>query len=181
MGYELAQVGIDPGQHGAIAAVNAGGEVLLLADLPHDAAGIIDARAVALLLSPLSPAAVCIEQPQAFVRNAHTTLLLGRDFGALHAAAQLCGWPLLTPTPRRWKCALRLSADKRESVDLARRLYGAQLPKRLRVDKCEALLLAHYAQQQPPPTAHQPAAGAGTANSGASCATSLVAHDSTAA
>ena len=138
-------VGIDPGAHGAVAVVDDLGRVALLEDLPHGANGRVDAGALAAMLAGFAARSVALEQPVAFTPNAYSMMALGCSFGMCLAALQCIGVDPLTPVPRSWKAKLSLTADKAESVARARALHG-DLPARLRHDKAEALLLAHYAR-----------------------------------
>jgi Holliday junction resolvasome RuvABC endonuclease subunit len=140
-------VGIDPGSDGAVAVIDSECNVLLIADLEKDEnTGATDAFALksALALFAGRIAGFCIEQPTAFVKNSHAMLRLGMSFGVCCAIGQTSAPALIIyPTPRRWKSAMGLSADKDESTSLAFDAFMG-LPKRMRHDKAEALLLALY-------------------------------------
>ena len=138
-------IGIDPGAHGAVAVVDDLGQVVLLEDLPHGENGRVDAGELAAMLAGYAARSVALEQPLAFTPNAYSMMALGCSFGMCLAALQCIGVTPLTPVPRSWKAKLDLTSDKAESVARARALH-ADLPARLRHDKAEALLLAHYAR-----------------------------------
>lgn len=138
-------IGIDPGAHGAVAVVDQAGSVLLLEDLPHGEDGRVNAAALACMLAGYDAPAVALESPIAFTPNAYSMMALGCSFGMCLATLQCIGVDPLLPVPRSWKARLQLTSDKMESVARARALHP-DLPKRLRHDKAEALLLAQYAR-----------------------------------
>ncbi len=143
MSTTLITIGIDPGAKGAVAVVR-GREVLLLQDLPapEDSAALLE------MLRPYAGAVGCIEHPVAFSMNAYTAVRLGASYGAARAVLSAVGCVSVgEPTPSAWKRRMGLAggaAGKGKSVEMARVLFDA-LPKRLRHDKAEALLLAAYA------------------------------------
>lgn len=137
-------LGLDPGKTGAVAIISRDLEVLVLEDLP-----IVDDRIDYLALYHLVAArhitAAALEQPLSYGMNAYTCLSIGTTWGlCLGAVLQANPARLLTPTASSWKKHSGLTADKAMSKATAQALFTG-LPKRLRHDKAEALLLAHYA------------------------------------
>lgn len=55
----------------------------------------------------------------------------------------LCIFVINQPMPGAWKSAMNVSADNAKPAELARKLV-ANLPKRLRQDKAEAIFLTRY-------------------------------------
>jgi hypothetical protein len=132
-------LGIDPGKTGAIAAITADREVLLLADLPlTDDGETLDAKRLLDLLQPLEAYTrhLVIEKPW-------QGLSICVSYGICLAVGQMGCTSVLQATARSWKASRCLSSNKNESVARARASFEG-LPKRLRHDKAEALLLAEY-------------------------------------
>lgn len=146
--------GIDPGLSGAIAIILANLTVLLLEDMPTvqvSGSSIVktqvDAKALFLITSAQGIlTAAAVERMILFPKLSKTSALsLGDSSACARAAIDITGCNLvLQPTASQWKKALGVNAEKASSIALARRLF-ADLPRRLRHDKAEALLLAYYA------------------------------------
>lgn len=139
-------LGIDPGKTGAIAAITADREVLLLADLPLTGDGeTLDALKLLALLQPLE-AYTChlaIEKPLCYGLTVWSGLSLGISYGICLAIGSTACSSVLQASARSWKNSMGLTSDKKESVIRAQASFEG-LPKRLRHDKAEALLLAEY-------------------------------------
>lgn len=152
-------VGIDPGSQGAVAIIDENANIVLLENLPHieyETANakrknrLADAAGLMKLIEPHKPRlrGYCVERPVAFVRNADAMLKLGISYGISLGVGQGIGPRLIiTPTSKQWKTYFGLTADKETSKELARDSF-LNLPKTLRDDKAEALLLALYALKQ---------------------------------
>jgi hypothetical protein len=139
-------LGIDPGLRGGLALLDAGGrrpQLLQVADMPADVDGLH-----ALLRSDPWRAATtaCIERvhssPQMGVASAFT---FGRGLGRVEGAlAAVEGLRVVMVAPNVWKPSMRLSgglAAKRQSVDLAKRLWP-EMAGELRNDgRAEAALI----------------------------------------
>ncbi len=152
-------LGIDPGVTGALALVCTTRGLLEVAGVPvcgNGTAGVVtrevDVREVNELLRAWSDRhelasehlTVVIERPQA-MRTGVTALSQGDSYGALRAIAGIWAQRVERVNPAAWKRLFGLTGSgKGASVDCARRLYGEQLPKRLRNDLAEAVLLARY-------------------------------------
>lgn len=155
-------VAADPGTSGAIAAVCSRRGFLDVVDLPTCSNGSGDAARVRKQIDPdllnlqLKIWSACqewaredvfgvIERLQPFGKASPVTLMsMGYSAGIIEGTLRpfVCG--IVKPLPREWKRVFGLEAKKADSVECARRLYGDALPKRLRHDKAEAVLLARY-------------------------------------
>src|SRR5471032_2527436 len=124
-------LGIDPGRHGAITAITATRDVVLLANLPF-----LDDLPEQQFFSVL-------ENSTARVPNARSLMMLGKSFGSVASVLDLRSQAMLLPQPSVWKAELGVTAVKASSVTLARELFEG-LPARLRNDMAEALLLAEF-------------------------------------
>lgn len=152
-------LGIDPGLSGALALVCPRRGVLEVAGVPvcsNGTTGVVtrevDVRETGELLRSWSDRhglacehlTVVIERPQA-MRTGVTALSQGDSYGALRAVAGMWAQRVERVNPAAWKRTFGLTGEgKAASVECARRLYGEQLPKRLRNDLAEAVLLARW-------------------------------------
>ena len=152
-------IGIDPGVTGALALVCTQRGLLELAGVPVCSNGTqgvvtreVDVRETGELLRSWSDRhglacehlTVVIERPQA-MRTGVTALSQGDSYGALRAVAGMWAQRVERVNPAAWKRMFGLTGEgKAASVECARRLYGEQLPKRLRNDLAEAVLLARW-------------------------------------
>ncbi len=157
-------LGIDPGVSGALALLCTQRGLLELGNVPTcgngtEAATVsreVDARATHELLrewwtrhgAVTEYALAMIERPQA-MRGSVTALSQGDSYGALRAVAAAWAQRVDRVNPATWKRRFGLyGKGKPASVEVARRLYGDALPKRLRNDLAEALLIAHFARME---------------------------------
>ena len=142
-------LGIDPGRHGAIAAITAARDVVLLANLPWLSDGRHDPRALTGLLDGLPDQQFfsVLENSTARVPNARSLMMLGKSFGSVASILDLRSAAMLLPQPSVWKAEMGVTAVKASSVRLARELFEG-LPMRLRNDMAEALLLAEFGRSE---------------------------------
>lgn len=152
-------LGVDPGVTGALALVCTTRGLLEVAGVPvcgNGTAGVVtrevDVRETNELIrawmdrhdGAREHLTVVIERPQA-MRTGVTALSQGDSYGALRAVAGIWAQRVERVHPNAWKKMFGLTGEgKAASVDCARRLYGEQLPKRLRNDLAEAVLLARW-------------------------------------
>lgn len=139
-------VAVDPGRKGAIAVLDAIGQLVRL-----DNAGSLEglgAHAVAQVLREEAihgPLAVAIERPLAFrVDNAASLITLSLAAGSAYGVAVALGASVEFPTASSWKRKLGVTADKATSRTRARELFGDTIPLNCRIDKCEAALMAYW-------------------------------------
>lgn len=142
--------GHDPGKTGATALVNTQTGTVNFVDTPtwkHGSRYAIDIDALWARLYDAEITRVMIEHVHARPQDSQNPGGFGammRMFGAAETILRLSGAEVFYVTPATWKRKLGLNkTTKADAVDLARTLYSG-LPKRLRHDKAEALLLAHY-------------------------------------
>lgn len=141
-------IGIDPGLTGALAVIalrDATPSLLSLHDLPVERDHRrLDATLLHALLASLPPPTLVVTETLFPPRNTRTAMSLGDTTGVIRAVCAVRGLTLAEVRPADWKRLAGLSTDKSESVALARRLHPELCDKRLRHDKAEAVLLAHY-------------------------------------
>ncbi len=152
-------LGVDPGVTGALALVCTERGLLEVAGVPvcsNGTSGVVtrevDVRETGELLRAWSDRhglarehlTAVIERPQA-MRTSVTALSQGDSYGVLRAIAGMWAQRVERVHPAAWKRMFGLTGEgKGGSVECARRLYGEQLPKRLRNDLAEAVLLARW-------------------------------------
>lgn len=154
--------GIDPGLKGALAFVDMsddGKEVLGLEVFDMPTTDFVDGRPVPCprslrrLMDEMQPALVLLEHVEARPKSgAASEWRFASGFGATLAVCQTFSDDARVHLvrPRLWKDKLGLSADKSQSIEMAREIYpeAAELLKRQKDDgRAEALLLVEYARR----------------------------------
>lgn len=149
--------GIDPGLHGAVAIV-AGGEVILLADLPtvqFSSARIkhrVDGAGLAALLQPFKVDMAIVEKVAARPGEAASgAFSFGYTSGVIAGVLGALRVPVTTVQPAVWKKALGLGQDKDLSRARALELFPGVADRLVRKkdhDRAEALLLAEWGRRQ---------------------------------
>lgn len=147
--------GADPGMTGALAIIDtAGPRLVAVMDMPILDFGtktrkVVDARACCEWLAQHEVDAIVIEhqQPMGAGGGVNSAFVLGRMAGGLESALSACGLPMHYVTPAVWKAKAGLiKADKKQSLDRARQLFGI-IPIFKRVKdhgRAEAALIAWY-------------------------------------
>ena len=149
--------GVDPGQRGALAALDERGQPLDVWDLAY-AGNDLDVVWLAGILAEFDgPAFAAVERqlplhPAGRRAGLTSTFENGRNYGALLATFALLGIPVHDPTPSQWKRSLRLGRDKGAAVALARKLFptiSLRTPRGRALDgRAEALLLAEFGRRR---------------------------------
>lgn len=147
-------VGIDPGITGAIVPL-LNGQVFEVVDMP-----VIRVKYKKGWRNRIDPVAlfhqlaeyqaedeIVLEEVQAQGRNGSVANFgLGRSYGVIETAIA-CNWfpAVSTVRPQVWKKALGLTSDKKESLALARELFGRDwFPLEKHDGRAEAALIAHW-------------------------------------
>ena len=140
-------LGVDPGVKGALALLDAQGNVLELRDMPIvkisrraevDPVGIHD------LLRMWRPTLAVIETqgPRKGVGGGASTFSLGRNYGCLTAALSIGKIAWVSVTPLVWKKKMRVTKEKATSMAAVSRRFPHVHCSRH--DHAEALLIAEY-------------------------------------
>lgn len=143
-------IGCDPGAvSGAIGAVDDYGNYVESFDIEHKDKHILALVFKSRLLSIIDPkegAEICMEQVHSMPnQGVSSTFAFGRAVGVISAVCELTRYPVHLVTPQRWKKHFHLTADKNESLDMARYLWPeAKLKLKKDINKAEALLIAEY-------------------------------------
>jgi len=143
-------LGIDPGRSGALAVLDADAKLLELHDVSSgEELGVLTIEPVLVEVVKRGKALVIVERPLAFPGvPAQDQITLALAAGAAAGVCRSLGATVEFPTASQWKRKSGLTSDKKLSQERARQLFGDALPKRVRHDKCEAALLAHYGYQK---------------------------------
>ena len=155
-------VGIDPGVTGALSFIDTDTKALDLTDMPITQFGktkLVAGREVASWLSARSPDLVVLEhvgpQPTDGKVGAFT---FGGMFASIYGIADALGYRVRLVRPQLWKTRLGLNKDKARSMKRALQLYPDAKPLLYgprvgaKIDRAEALLLAHWETLQNAPT-----------------------------
>ena len=150
-------LGVDPGQAGGLAILDGRQAIVAARRMPLLRAGskkIVDGYELSRWLARYDVEQAVIEAVHAMPRQGVTSSFqFGRMLGAVEAVVGALGVPVHYVAPSRWKGALRLSSDKRASLDAFRLRFGAEAaakytPKLADEGVAEAALLAAYQQGQ---------------------------------
>ena len=147
-------IGIDPGAvSGALGALDDQGNYLEAFDIEHKDKHILALVFKSRILSLVDPkegAEICMEQVHSMPnQGVSSTFAFGRAVGVISAVCELTRYPVHLVTPQKWKKHFHLSADKNESLDMAR-YYWPEAKLKLKKDgnKAEALLIAEYLRHE---------------------------------
>jgi len=140
--------GVDIGKRGGIARIVDG--QVFVDPLPFDSDNALDVNVYADLLRSVD--LIYIEEPfiPGGMANKGTKVAI-TDYGQLLGIAKLTCPKVVTVTARQWKHYFKLSKDKQESIDMAKKMYpNVNLLRTKRSKKecdgmAEAILIARYA------------------------------------
>jgi crossover junction endodeoxyribonuclease RuvC len=150
-------LGVDPGAvSGAYAALDDTGVLIEVADLPTIASGKlrwVDGPALLSRLIELKagrPMIAYVERQGARPgQGLSSTFTSATAFGSLLSVLQIAGCAIELVAPSAWKAAMRLTGDKRRSLDAARlRFPDAPLDRVKDHGRAESLMLALYGQSR---------------------------------
>jgi crossover junction endodeoxyribonuclease RuvC len=148
-----AILGIDPGAHGAIAALDGSGNLLWVEDMPNtqEANGRVATNAALLtpILGLANAKVAYVEFTSARPTDAKASAFaFGRAKGVIEGVAGALGLPLVFLTPPSWKRIADIPPGV-ENKDLARTRAIARWPahaelfaRKMDVDRAEAALIA---------------------------------------
>jgi hypothetical protein len=143
--HDIIYAGVDPGSQGALAYINAAGDLLDVIDLPLSADRSIDVQALSGLFT--DEMFVCVEKVSFDPKWSRSSIWkLCENFASIKTVVRLSGAKLILPTPQTWKGRILKGTkrDKVASVTYAKDRYpGFDLDRH---DRAEAVLLAEYAR-----------------------------------
>jgi Holliday junction resolvasome RuvABC endonuclease subunit len=134
---------------GAIGAVDDYGNYVASFDIEHKDKHILALVFKSRLLSIIDPkegAEICMENVHSMPKQGVVSVWnFARAVGVISAVCELTRYPVHLVTPQKWKKHFHLTADKEESLDMARYLWPeAKLKRKKDINKAEALLIAEY-------------------------------------
>lgn len=150
----MIYIGIDPGSvSGALGALDHQGNYLEAFDIEHKDKHILALVFKSRILSIVDPkegAEICMEQVHSMPnQGVSSTFSFGRAVGVISAVCELTRYNVHLVSARKWKAHFHLSADKNESLDMARYLWPeAKLTLKKHGNKAEALLIAEYLRHE---------------------------------
>lgn len=147
-----AYIAFDPGLSGAWGAVDHNGKYIGCGDLPSTDK-IINTNAVWMEICQATQGMdreFVIEQVSAMPGQGVTSMFtFGGAYMACIAVAQRSRDPWMLVRPRAWKKDMGLTADKDESLDMARELWpAAPLTRKKDNGRAEALLIAEWLRRK---------------------------------
>lgn len=143
-------LGVDPGSiNGALGAVDSQGAFIEAFNIEHQdkhILALVFKSRILGLVDPKEGAEICMEQVHSMPnQGVSSTFSFGRAVGVISAVCELTRYPVHLVTPQKWKKHFHLTADKNESLDMARYLWPeAKLKYKKDGNKAEALLIAEY-------------------------------------
>jgi crossover junction endodeoxyribonuclease RuvC len=144
----MIYMGIDPGFTGAWGMITHNGNYVSCGDMLHTDRHIETRKVFAEMSQArdLQDLSIVVEEVHAMPKQGvSSTFKFGMAYGAALAIAERFNthWELVTP--QRWKKAMGLSSDKKDSLAMARELWpNAPLTRAKDNGRAEALLLAEY-------------------------------------
>ena len=147
----MIYIGIDPGKKGAIAWLENGCQAVwpysneMLVQICKEAMEAIEHEQKVI---------VCVEKVGAMPGQGVTSMFnFGKSAGFIEGVLQAYGIPYQLITPQKWKKEFSLGSDKKQSIEVCKRLFPDISLRR--TDKCrtdddgmaEALLMAEYARR----------------------------------
>ena len=146
--------GIDPGLTGALAVIDTDEGTATVADLPTIEWGngavkrALDLPALAVMLAKIMPDRVVVERVHSMpLQGVASMFSLGMTFGGILGVVAGLELPVMVVSPRDWKGALGLTADKDTARGVAAIWYplaAGMLGRKRDHNRAEALLLAHF-------------------------------------
>lgn len=164
-------IGIDPGLSGALAVVDAEGDLHGLYDLPvkykyeddRNTKRIIDgnklknifiaiiaehgAEELVVALEDVHGRGINNKDKEKISWGASVTFSLGETIGAIRTCVDLLGYNIVLISPTFWKKYFKLLKSKEAARELANKLYSREttfFPRKADHNRAEALLIARY-------------------------------------
>ena len=145
----MIYIGIDPGASGAFAVLDENGAHVF----PWGSEGF---KRVLLIARSKADGQVmaCVEKVGAMPGQGVTSMFsFGKNAGYIEGVLEAIGIPYQLVSPQKWKKEYSLGSDKKQSIEVCKRLFPDVSLRR--TDKCrkdddgmaEALLMAEYARR----------------------------------
>lgn len=141
-------LGIDPGQTGAIAALDADGDLLWVRDMPYADGHVLAPQLAEVVLEGNGRRIAWVERAQSMPgMGVSGVFTYGMGYGCILGVLGALAVPTMTVRPHTWKGQAGLSADKEASRRRAMELWPAHsaLFARVKDDgRAEACLIARH-------------------------------------
>jgi crossover junction endodeoxyribonuclease RuvC len=143
-------IGVDPGAvSGALGAIDHHGNYLEAFNIEHQdkhILALVFKSRILGLVDPKEGAEIAMENVHSMPKQGVVSVWnFARAVGVISAVCELTRYPVHLVTPQKWKKHFHLTADKNESLDMARYLWPeAKLKYKKDGNKAEALLIAEY-------------------------------------
>jgi crossover junction endodeoxyribonuclease RuvC len=147
-----AIIGLDPGLSGAVGIIDHTGRFIASIDMPHENK-VIDTdklwSEIAQSTAGMDKEFV-LEIVHAMPKQGVVSVFnFGMAYMAAISVAQRSRWPTHYYTPQKWKKALGLTSDKKESLKMARELWPQAPLKLAKHDgRAESLLIAEFFRRE---------------------------------
>lgn len=145
----MIYIGIDPGKKGALAAIDEGGEYVKTWD------SLLFLEYCRNIYRTGKKAVACVEKVGAMPGQGVTSMFnFGKNVGYIEGVLETLGISYQLVPPQKWKKEFSLGSDKKQSIEVCKRLFPDISLRR--TDKCrtdddgmaEALLMAEYARRK---------------------------------
>ena len=145
----MIYIGIDPGKSGAMAVIDSDSNIVALTPFDEE-----EYRRVLTNLPLGDNAICCLEKVGAMPKQGvSSTFSFGENYGFIQGMLFAFYIPYQLVTPRKWKSAFSLNAEKADSIRVCKQLFPSANLKR--TERCktdhdglaESLLLALYAKR----------------------------------
>lgn len=141
-------MGIDPGYSGAWGLIDHHGDYQSCGDMLHNEKHILTRAVIAEMSQAIDrqDLEIVIESVHSMPgQGVSSSFKFGMAFGAAISMAERFNCPWHFVSPQMWKKDFGLTADKSESLDLARKIWpNAPLSRKKDNGRAEALLLAEW-------------------------------------
>jgi len=142
-------LGIDPGQTGGLALIHDTGVLvgaILMPLIRHTKKPTVDLTAVDAWLDDQWPDRIVIEYVHSMpAQGVASSFQFGRMFGAAEMMAPLFKAAPIYVTPQKWKKHFGLTADKKQAMEAATKMYGNKYwPLKKHEGVAEAALIATW-------------------------------------
>lgn len=145
----MIYIGIDPGKSGAMAVIDSDSNIIALTPFDEE-----EYRRVLTNLPLGDNAICCLEKVGAMPKQGvSSTFSFGENYGFIQGMLFAFYIPYQLVTPRKWKSAFSLNAEKADSIRVCKQLFPSANLKR--TERCktdhdglaESLLLSLYAKR----------------------------------
>ena len=148
----MIYMGIDPGFSGAWGMIDHHGKYVSCGDMHNNGKHIIQRMVWAEIsqAKDRQDMEICLEAVHSMPKQGvASSFKFGMAYGVALSLADRTLCPVTMVTPQVWKKAMKLTSDKKQSLEIARELWpNAPLTRIKDNGRAEALLMAEYLRRQ---------------------------------